>query len=168
MDQKRENENLERQIRSSSKLLKVDISVAIRIDRSDHLEAIFNGAFHAQAVEDEVELGGGDEAVLVLIVELERAVELEGFAIFKARVAEGGELGQENEAIVVRIELIHDTAELVLVGEGGDEGAKDSAKLRQEPTHSKCSVEDNVNPDVANGNHRKLGIKLSILLLQME
>ena len=44
--------------------------------------AIFDGAFHAQAVEDEVELDGGDEAVLVLIVELERVAELGGSAIF--------------------------------------------------------------------------------------
>ena len=92
--------------------------------------AIFDGAIHAQTVEDEVELGGGDEAVLVLIVELERVAELGGFAIFGAGAAEGGELGQENEAIVVRVELIHDAAELVLVGEGGAEGAEDGAELR--------------------------------------
>jgi len=56
--------------------------------------AIFDEAFHAQAVEDEVELGGGDEAILVLIVELECVAELRGSAIFRARAAEGGELGQ--------------------------------------------------------------------------
>ena len=97
--------------------------------------AIFDGAFHAQAVEDEVELGGRDEAILVLIVELEPVAELGGFAIFGVGAAEGGELGQENEAIVVRVELIHDAAELVLVGEGGAEGAEDGAKLYQESTH---------------------------------
>ena len=97
--------------------------------------AIFDGAFHAQAVEDEVELGGRDEAILVLIVELEHVAELGGFAIFGVGVAEGGELGQENEAVVVEVELIHDTAELVLVGEGEAEGAEDGAKLRQELTH---------------------------------
>ena len=78
--------------------------------------AIFDGAFHAQAVEDEVELDGGDEAVLVLIVELECVAELGGSAIFEAGVAEGGELDQRNEAVVVGVELIHDAAELVLVG----------------------------------------------------
>ena len=55
--------------------------------------------------------------------------ELGGSAIFRARAAEGGELGQGNEVIVVRIELVHDTAELVLVGEGGAKGAKDGAEL---------------------------------------
>ena len=50
-------------------------------------------------------------------------------------MAEGGELDQENEAVVVEVELIHDTAELVLVGEGEAEGAEDGAKLRQELTH---------------------------------
>ena len=78
--------------------------------------AIFDGAFHAQAVEDEVELGGGDEAILVLIVELERVTELGGSAIFEAGAAEGNELDQRNEAAVVGVELIHDAAELVLVG----------------------------------------------------
>ena len=78
--------------------------------------AIFDGAFHAQAIEDEVELGGGDEAILVLIVELEHVAKLGGSAIFEARVAEGGELDQRNEAVVVGVELIHDAAELVLVG----------------------------------------------------
>ena len=97
--------------------------------------AIFDGAFHAQAVEDKVELGGRDEAVLVLIIELERVAELGGFAIFRVGAAEGGELGQENEAIVVKVELIHDATELVLVGEGGAEGAEDGAKLYQESTH---------------------------------
>ena len=97
--------------------------------------AIFDGAFHAQAVEDEVELGGRDEAILVLIVKLERVAELGGFAIFGVGAVEGGELGQENEAIVVKVELIHDAAELVLVGEGGAEGAEDGAKLYQESTH---------------------------------
>ena len=80
--------------------------------------AIFDGAFHAQAVEDELELGGGDETILVLIVELERVAELGGSAIFKVGVAKGGELDQRNEAVVVGVELIHDAAELVLVGEG--------------------------------------------------
>ena len=97
--------------------------------------AIFDGAFHAQAIEDNVELGGRDEAVLVLIIELERVAELGGSAIFRARAAEGSELGQENEAVVVGVELIHDAAELVLVGEGGAEGAEDDAKLHQESTH---------------------------------
>ncbi|KAF3972762.1 hypothetical protein CMV_003768 [Castanea mollissima] len=96
-------------------LLKVDIFVAIRINGSDHPVAIFDGAFHAQVVEDEVELGGGDEVVLVLIVELELVVELRGSDIFGARVAECGELGQGNEAVVVGVELVHDAAKLVLV-----------------------------------------------------
>ena len=74
-------------------LVEVDISITIRIDGSDHLVAIFDGAFHAQAVKDEVEFGGGDEAILVLIVELERVAELEGSAIFEAGVAKGDELG---------------------------------------------------------------------------
>nr|POE66916.1 hypothetical protein CFP56_28337 [Quercus suber] len=58
-----------------AKLL-VDV-VAIKIDGLDHPMAIFDEAFHAQAVDDEVELRGGDEAVLILIVELERIAELE-------------------------------------------------------------------------------------------
>ena len=96
--------------------------------------AIFDRAFHAQAVEDKVELGGRDEAVLVLIVELERVAELGGSTIFRAGAAEGSELGQENEAVVVGVQLIHDAAELILVG-GGAEGAEDDAKLHQESTH---------------------------------
>ena len=63
------------------------------------------------------------------IVELECIAELEGTAIFRARAAKGGELNQGNEAVVVRVELIHDVAELVLVGEGGAKGAKDSVEL---------------------------------------
>ena len=89
-------------------LLKVDISVTIRIDGSNHPVAIFDGAFHAQAIEDEVELGGRDEAILVLIVELEHVAKLGGSTIFGARAAEGSELGQENEAVMVGVELIHD------------------------------------------------------------
>ena len=93
--------------------------------------AIFDGAIHAQTVEDEVELGGGDEAVLVLIVELERVAELGDSAVFcRVGAAEGGELGQGNEAVVVGVELVHDAAELVFVGEGGAEGAEDGAELR--------------------------------------
>uniref|UniRef100_A0A7N2LKH4 Uncharacterized protein n=1 Tax=Quercus lobata TaxID=97700 RepID=A0A7N2LKH4_QUELO len=80
-------------------------------------------------VEDEVELGGGDEAILVLIVELKCVMELGGSAIFGATVAEGGELGQGNEAVMVGVELVHDAAELVLVEEGGAEGAEDGIEL---------------------------------------
>ena len=141
MDQKKEkNKNLERRGvavigvgggHHLLELLKVDISIAIRIDGSDHPVAIFDGAIHAQTVEDEVELGGGDEAVLVLIVELERVAELGDSAVFcGAGAAEGGELGQGNEAVVVGVELFHDAAELVFVGEGGAEGAEDGAELR--------------------------------------
>nr|POE51944.1 hypothetical protein CFP56_64457 [Quercus suber] len=85
------------------------------IDGSDHPVAIFDGAFHAQAVEDELERGGRDEVVLVVIIELERVAKLEGSAIFGARAADGNELGQGNEAVVVEVELIHDVAELVLI-----------------------------------------------------
>ena len=77
--------------------------------------AIFDGAFHAQAVEDEVELDGGDEAVLVLIVELERIAELGGSAIFGVGAAKGGKLSQGNEAVMVGVELVHDTTEFVLI-----------------------------------------------------
>ena len=62
-----------------------------------------------------MELGGGDEAVLVLIIELKRVAELRGLAIFKVGAAEGSELGQGNETVVVRVELVHDVAELVLI-----------------------------------------------------
>ena len=67
MDQKRENENLERQGiavigvgigHHLLELLEVYISTTIRIDESDHPATIFNGAFHAQAVEDKLKLGG--------------------------------------------------------------------------------------------------------------
>ena len=91
--------------------------------------AIFDGAFHAQAIEDEAELGGRDEAVLVLIVELERVAELGGSAIFGAGAAEGGKLNQGNEAVMVGVELVHDATKLVLVEEGGVEGAEDGIKL---------------------------------------
>ena len=77
--------------------------------------AIFDGALHAQAVEDEVELGRGDEVILVLIVELERIAELGGSAIFGAVAAEGSKLGQGNEVVVVGVELVHDAAELILI-----------------------------------------------------
>ena len=63
------------------------------------------------------------------IVELECIAELGGSAIFRARAAEGSELNQGNEAVVVGVELVHDVAELVLVGEGGAEGAEDSIEL---------------------------------------
>nr|POE54875.1 hypothetical protein CFP56_42044 [Quercus suber] len=96
MDQKRENENLEwRGVGDGHhllELLEVDIVVAIRINGSNPPVAIFDRAFHAQAVEDEVELIGGEEAVLVLIVELEHVVELEGSAIFRVGVAKGDKL----------------------------------------------------------------------------
>ena len=91
--------------------------------------AIFDGAFHAQAIEDEAELGGRDEAVLVLIVELEQVAELGGSAIFGAGAAEGSKLNQGNEAVMVGVELVHDATKLVLVEEGGVEGAEDGIKL---------------------------------------
>ena len=56
-------------------------------------------------------------------------VELERVTRRGAGVAEGSELGQGNEVIVVGVELVHDAAELVLVGEGGAEGAKDGTEL---------------------------------------
>ena len=62
------------------------------------------------------------------IVELERIAELRGSAIFRVGAAEGGELDQGNEAIMVRLELIHDATELVLV-KGGAEGAEDGVEL---------------------------------------
>ena len=138
MEQKRENENLERWGvaiigvgggHHLLELLEVDISVTIRIDGSNHSVVIFDGAFHAQAVKDEVELGGGDEAILVLIVELERVTELGGFAIFEAGATKGGKLSRGNKAVMVKVELVHDTAELVLIEEGGAKGAKDGVKL---------------------------------------
>ena len=110
-------------------LLKVDIFVAIKIDGTNHPVAIFDGAFHAQAIEDEAELGGRDEAVLVLIVELEQVAELGGSAIFGAGAAEGSKLNQGNEAVMVGVELVHDATKLVLVEEGGVEGAEDGIKL---------------------------------------
>ena len=91
--------------------------------------AIFDRAFHAQAIEDEVELEGGDEAILVLIVELECVAELRGSTIFEVGEVEGGELGLRNKAVMVGVKLVHDAAKLVLVKEGGAEGAEDDAKL---------------------------------------
>ena len=63
------------------------------------------------------------------IIELECVAELGGSAIYGAGAAEGGELGQGNEAIVVGVELVHDVAELILVGEGEVEGVEDGAEL---------------------------------------
>ena len=96
----------------------------------DHTVAIVDGALHAEAVEDEMEFACGDEAVLVLVVEIEGVAELGGSAVFGAGAAEGGEFGERDEAVVVGIEFIHDALELVVVGKGRAERVEDGAKFR--------------------------------------
>ena len=64
---------------------------------------------------------------MVLIVELEHVAELGGSTIFDVGAVQGSKLSQGNEAVVVKVELVHDMAELVLVEEGGVEGAEGRA-----------------------------------------
>jgi len=84
--------------------------------------AFFNGAAHSEAVQHLAELGGGDKAVLVLVVQVEGVLELCVTAVCGFGAAEFGELGEVNEAVVVGVDVVHDALEL-LRRDAGSEGA---------------------------------------------
>ncbi|MED6156031.1 hypothetical protein PIB30_010958 [Stylosanthes scabra] len=84
-------------------LLEVDVAVTVGIHGLDHAVAFFDGALQAEAVQDEVELCGGDEAVFVLVVQVEGVAELRGASVGGVGAAEGGKLGEADEAIMVGV-----------------------------------------------------------------
>ncbi|KAA8541343.1 hypothetical protein F0562_025306 [Nyssa sinensis] len=101
-------------------LVKADVTVAIGIHGLDHSRTILDRASLAQAIQDVVQLGGGDQAVLVLIVELERVPELLEPIVVASSIAQGGaslaeigELLEIDEAVFVGIDLLHHSANLL-------------------------------------------------------
>lgn len=87
-----------------------------------------DGALQSEAVQHQVELSGGDEAILILIVEVESVFELGRAAVGGVGVAEGGELGEVDETVVVSVEVVHDPLELRR-GDAGSEGTEDVVQL---------------------------------------
>lgn len=78
------------------------------------------GTTDPEAIEDEMELGVGDEAVMVLIVEVEGVTELRRSSLIGGHrfLAEGGELIDIDVTVLIGVEILHDGAEL-LVRDGG-------------------------------------------------
>lgn len=60
-----------------------------------------------------MELVARDEAVAVLVVEIEGVAKLGGGAVFGAGDPEGIELVEANEAVAVGVEILHDTLKLI-------------------------------------------------------
>lgn len=92
--------------------LKVNVSVAIRINGFDHIVAFLNGALHSEPVQNLTKLSGRDQAVLVLVVKVEGVTELRSTAVCASGTAEGGKLREVNEAVVIGVEVFHDAFEL--------------------------------------------------------
>ena len=90
--------------------------------------AFLDGALHSEAVQHLAELRGGDMAVLVMIVQVESIVELGVAAIRGVGAAEGGELREVNESVVVGVEVVHDALD-ILRRDAGSEGAEDVVQL---------------------------------------
>ncbi|KAL5182909.1 hypothetical protein HKD37_17G046924 [Glycine soja] len=95
-------------------LLKVDAAATVGIDRLDHVVKFVDGALEAEAVEHELELCGGDEAIFVTVVEIEGVAKLVGFAIDGGvRATKGGKLREADEAVAIGVEVFHDTMEVL-------------------------------------------------------
>ena len=109
-------------------LLEIHIPVAVGVNGLDHPVAILHGALHLKPIEDQVELGGGDEAVFVLVVEIEGVSELGAAAVTGAGYPEGVELVDTDEAVAIGVEVDHDALKL-LRRDVGAEGLEDVAEL---------------------------------------
>ena len=103
-------------------LLEIHIPVAVGVNGLDHPVAILHGALHLKPIEDQVELGGGDEAVFVLVVEIKCVFELGASAITGVSHPEGVEL------VAVNVEVDHHARKL-LCRDVGAEGPEDVAEL---------------------------------------
>lgn len=94
-------------------LAEVDTAVTVRIDGLDHVLALLDGALHPEAVQRKVEFRGGDETVLVAVVQIEGVAELGGAAVRCVGAAECGELREADEAVMVGVEVVHHATELL-------------------------------------------------------
>ena len=76
----------------------------------DHSLTVFNGVIDSEASEDEMELGVRDEAVVVLIVEVEGVTKLRQSSLVGGHrfLAEGGELVYVDETVLIVVEILHD------------------------------------------------------------
>ncbi|KAF1862213.1 hypothetical protein Lal_00026737 [Lupinus albus] len=108
------------------KLFKANVTITIRIHRFDHTVTFLNGALHSEAVQNKVKLRGRDEAVLILIIEIKRIPWLRRVTV---GAAEGGELGEIDEAVTIGVEIFHDTLN-IRGGYAGSEGAEGGVELR--------------------------------------
>ncbi|KAL5129797.1 hypothetical protein HKD37_12G033028 [Glycine soja] len=95
-------------------LLEVDATGVIAVDGLDHVATFVEEALEVEAVEREVELRSGDEAVFVAVVEIEGVVELARSTVGRGVGAtESGELREADEAVVVGVEVFHDAVKVL-------------------------------------------------------
>ena len=110
------------------KLLVVDLTVAVDVGLPDHLVDLLVGELLPKVGHDVTELGGGDEAVAVLVEDLEGLEDLLlGVSILHFAGHHGEELGEVDGAVAVGVDLVDHVHELGLGGvlaEGSHDGAK--------------------------------------------
>lgn len=118
-------------------LLKVDASVAIGIDRSNHPRAITERTLLSETLKHGVQFTRGDESILVQVIEIESVPELlvSGFSVGNAGIGvrssaavKVGELLEINVAVPILVDLRHYALDLVWGGTGA-ECVEDMLKL---------------------------------------
>ncbi|TKW13285.2 hypothetical protein SEVIR_5G090450v4 [Setaria viridis] len=118
-------------------LLEPDASVAVDVDAGDHPLALLGAAPLPDLREHPAELGGGDAAVPVDVVDVEGGAEL-GLELAVVPAGAGArverrELAQVHVAVAVRVELVHHGRHLpapVRRGRRRGDGAVDRGELR--------------------------------------
>merc|ERR1712057_40607 len=110
-------------------LLVVELAITINISLTDHLVDLLVGGLLAEVGHDVTELSSGDEAVAVLVEDLEGLLDLLlGVGVLHLLSHEVEELGEVDGAGAIGIDLIDHVVELSLGGVLA-EGAHDSAQL---------------------------------------
>ena len=88
-------------------LLVVDLAVAVDVRLAEHLVDLLVRELLAEVGHDVAQLGGGDEAVAVLVEHLERLLELLlGVGVLHLAGHEVEELGEVDRAVAVRVNLV--------------------------------------------------------------
>jgi len=110
-------------------LFVVDLTVAVNVGLPDHLVDLLISQLLSQVGHDVPQLGGGDEAVAVLVEDTEGLPDLL-FAVGVLHLARhhGQELGEVDCAIAVGIDLVDHVLQLCLCGVLS-QGAHDRAQL---------------------------------------
>merc|ERR1712199_141159 len=110
-------------------LLVVDLAVTVNVGLAEHLIDLLVGELLAEVGHDVAQLGSGDEAVAVLVEDLEGLLDLLlGVRVLHLAGHEGEELGEIDGAVAVSVDLVDHVLELSLSGVLA-QGAHDGAKL---------------------------------------